>query len=94
MLIVGGPPFQAFDGVGLSKFREVADLTEAYRHDPRSRLYIDYLNYVESCKPLAVVMENVPDMLNHGGHNIAHEVAEVLLAKGYVCRYTLLNAVL
>lgn len=92
-LIVGGPPCQAFARVGRSKLREVADHPEAYRHDPRSRLYIDYLNYVESCKPLAVVMENVPDMLNHGGHNIAHEVAEVLLTKGYVCRYTLLNAV-
>jgi DNA (cytosine-5)-methyltransferase 1 len=38
-------------------------------------------------------MENVPDMLNHGGHNIADEVSEVLTSRGYHCRYTLLNAV-
>lgn len=34
----------------------------------------------------------VPDMLNHGGHNLAEEIAEVLTSKGYVCRYSLLNA--
>ena len=92
-VIVGGPPCQAFARVGRSKLREVADHPEAYRHDPRARLYIDYLNYVDACMPLAVVMENVPDMLNHGGHNIAEEVADVLSSRGYACRYTLLNAV-
>ncbi len=39
-------------------------------------------------------MENVPDMLNHAGHNIAAEVCEVLTKRGYVCGYTLLNAAL
>lgn len=92
-IIIGGPPCQAFARVGRSKLREVADHPEAYRHDPRSRLYIEYLSYVEECLPLAVVMENVPDMLNHGGHNIADEVSEVLSSRGYACRYSLLNAV-
>lgn len=91
-VIVGGPPCQAFARVGRSKLREVADHSEAYRHDPRARLYIDYLSYVEAFAPLAVVMENVPDMLNHGGHNIAAEVSEVLMSRGYCCAYTLLNA--
>jgi DNA (cytosine-5)-methyltransferase 1 len=39
-----------------------------------------------------VVLENVPDMLNHGGHNIAEEICEVLESRGYVCGYTLLNS--
>lgn len=91
-VLVGGPPCQAFARVGRSKLREVAEHPEAFRHDARAQLYIEYLSYVEACAPLAVVMENVPDMLNHGGHNIAEEVAEVLEAKGYVCRYSLLNA--
>lgn len=91
-VIVGGPPCQAFARVGRSKLREVADHPEAFRHDPRSRLYIHYLKYVEACAPLAVLMENVPDVLNHGGHNIAEEVCEVLESKGYICGYTLLNA--
>jgi DNA (cytosine-5)-methyltransferase 1 len=91
-IIAGGPPCQAFARVGRSKLREVDAHPEAFRHDPRARLYIDYLRFVDACMPLIVVMENVPDMLNHGGHNIAEEVAEVLEAKGYVCRYTLLNS--
>lgn len=93
-VIVGGPPCQAFARVGRSKLREVADHPEAFRHDPRARLYIEYLNYVQACEPLAVLMENVPDMLNHGGHNIAEEVCDVLSSRGYVCGYTLLNAAL
>lgn len=91
-VIVGGPPCQAFARVGRSKLREVADHPEAFRHDPRARLYSEYLEYVVDCSPLAVVMENVPDMLNHGGHNLADEICEVLAARGYDCSYTLLNA--
>jgi site-specific DNA-cytosine methylase len=63
-VIVGGPPCQAFARVGRSKLREVAEHPEAFRHDPRARLYIEYLQYVKACAPLAVVLENVPDMLN------------------------------
>jgi DNA (cytosine-5)-methyltransferase 1 len=91
-IIIGGPPCQAFARVGRSKLREVAEHPEAFRHDPRAKLYIDYLDYVTDCAPLAVIMENVPDILNHGGHNIAEEVCEVLEAKGYTVAYTLLNA--
>ncbi|MGL3820642.1 DNA cytosine methyltransferase [Sphingopyxis sp. R3-92] len=91
-VIVGGPPCQAFARVGRSKLREVAEHPEAFLHDPRARLYIEYLRYVDACAPLAVLIENVPDMLNHGGHNLAEEIAEILSDRGYVVRYTLLNA--
>ena len=91
-VLVGGPPCQAFARVGRPKLREVDAHAEAFKHDPRAQLYIDYLRYVEAAAPLAVVVENVPDVLNHGGQNIAEEIAEVLESKGYVCRYTLLNA--
>ena len=91
-IVVGGPPCQAFARVGRSKLREVADHPEAFRHDPRARLYIEYIEYVKACTPLAVVLENVPDMLNFAGHNIAHEICEVLSGIGYACGYTLLNA--
>jgi len=91
-VLVGGPPCQAFARVGRPKLREVDNHAEAFKHDPRAQLYIDYLRYVEAFVPLAVLVENVPDVLNHGGQNIAEEIAEVLESKGYVCRYTLLNA--
>jgi DNA (cytosine-5)-methyltransferase 1 len=91
-VIVGGPPCQAFARVGRPKLREIDDHPQAFKHDPRARLYQDYLRYVKVFQPLVVLMENVPDVLNHGGQNIAEEICEVLEEKGYVCGYTLLNA--
>lgn len=91
-VIIGGPPCQAFARVGRSKLREVDAHPQAFIHDPRARLYKEYLRYVDAFQPLAVLMENVPDILNHGGHNVAEETCEILEAKGYVSRYTLLNA--
>jgi DNA (cytosine-5)-methyltransferase 1 len=91
-VIVGGPPCQAFARVGRSKLREIDAHPEAFKHDPRARLYLEYLHYVDAFQPLALLMENVPDVLNHGGQNIAEETCEVLRSKGYVAGYTLLNA--
>src|ERR1700688_2640433 len=91
-VIVGGPPCQAFARVGRPKLREIDEHPQAFRHDPRARLYQEYLRYVSAFQPLAVLVENVPDVLNHGGQNIAEEIGEVLEEKGYICGYTLLNA--
>ncbi len=91
-VFVGGPPCQAFARVGRSKLREIEEHPEAFKHDPRARLYQEYLRYVDAFQPLVVVVENVPDVLNHGGQNIAEEICEVLEEKGYACGYTLLNA--
>jgi DNA (cytosine-5)-methyltransferase 1 len=91
-IIVGGPPCPAFARVGRAKLREVRDHPEAFRHDPRATLYLPYLQYVEDLAPVALVMENVPDILNFGGHNLAEEICEALDALGYECSYTLLNA--
>ena len=91
-VVIGGPPCQAFARVGRSKLREIEAHPEAFRHDPRAMLYIPYLRYVKSCRPLAILMENVPDVMNFGGHNVPEEVCEVLDDLGYVSAYTLLNA--
>ena len=92
-VIVGGPPCQAFARVGRAKLREVRDHPKAFKQDPRSNLYLRYLHYVEQLQPVALLMENVPDAINFGGHNIAEETCDVLKGLGYVARYTLLNAV-
>jgi DNA (cytosine-5)-methyltransferase 1 len=92
-VIVGGPPCQAFARVGRAKLREVADHPEAFLQDARGNLYLRYLHYVNELKPIAILMENVPDVLNYGGHNVAEETCETLAAMGYTCRYTLLNSV-
>lgn len=91
-VLVGGPPCPAFTRVGRAKLREVHEHPEAFRHDPRAKLYLPYLEYVKGLQPVALLMENVPDILNFGGHNLAEEVCEVLEGLGYRCIYTLINA--
>lgn len=44
-VIVGGPPCQAFARVGRPKLREIDAHLEAFRRDPRARLYQEYLHY-------------------------------------------------
>jgi DNA (cytosine-5)-methyltransferase 1 len=91
-VLIGGPPCQAFARVGRSKLREIESHPQAFMHDPRAQLYLEYLRYVEAFQPLVILMENVPDVMNHGGQNIAEETCDVLEERGYVTRYTLLNA--
>jgi DNA (cytosine-5)-methyltransferase 1 len=91
-VIVGGPPCQAFARVGRPKLREVHEHPRAFKNDARGNLYLRYLHYVEEMQPLALLIENVPDMMNYGGHNIAEEVCEVLEDRGYIAQYSLLNS--
>jgi DNA (cytosine-5)-methyltransferase 1 len=91
-VLVGGPPCPTFTRVGRAKLREVQRHPEAFRHDPRAQLYVPYLHFVKILQPVAVVMENVPDILNWGGHNLGEEICDVLESLGYHCAYTLLNA--
>lgn len=92
-IIIGGPPCQAFTRVGRAKLREVLDDEKAFLNDARSQLYKRYLAYVKELAPMAILMENVPDMLNYGGVNIAELVCDDLVEYGYRCKYTLLNSV-
>lgn len=90
-VIVGGPPCQAFSRIGRAKLRAVKQNPAAYLSDERSNLYLHYLAYVDFFRPLAVLMENVPDIMNYGGTNVAEEIALSLEEMGYRCRYTILN---
>lgn len=91
-VIIGGPPCQAYARVGRAKLREVAAHPQAFKVDPRANLYLRYLTYVERLKPLTLLMENVPDILNYGGHNIVEEMVEALDTMGYDAKYSLINS--
>ena len=91
-VLVGGPPCQAYARVGRAKLREVADHPEAYKVDPRGNLFLRYLAYVKAFRPLALLMENVPDILHYGGHNVIEEMVEALDGLGYAARYSLINS--
>ncbi|WP_341709447.1 DNA cytosine methyltransferase [Limnobacter sp.] len=98
-VLVGGPPCQAFARVGRAKLREQARLREevtadqAFLLDGRVSLWERYVAFIRATKPVALLMENVPDILNHGGTNVAELVSRSLADEGYDVAYTLLNSV-
>lgn len=92
-LLAAGLPCQAFARIGRSKLREVSGgHDDAFRKDPRAKLYRRFLKYVEDTQPLIILIENVPDILNFGAHNVPEEICEALECAGYRTGYTLLNA--
>lgn len=91
-IIIGGPPCQAYARVGRPKLRELDEHSDVFRDDSRAMLHTWYIRYVKSCQPVAILMENVPDVMNFAGRNIPEEICEALEELGYVCGYTLLNA--
>jgi DNA (cytosine-5)-methyltransferase 1 len=92
-LLAAGLPCQAFARIGRSKLREVSGGNDdAFRKDPRAALYRRFLKYVEDTQPLIILIENVPDILNFGAHNVPEEICETLEHAGYRTGYTLLNA--
>ncbi|CAN1722800.1 DNA (cytosine-5)-methyltransferase 1 [Hyphomicrobium sp. 1Nfss2.1] len=91
-LLAAGLPCQAFARIGRSKLRSVAGQEDAFQKDPRAVLYRRFLQYVEDTQPLIILIENVPDILNFGGHNVPEEICQALESAGYTTGYTILNA--
>lgn len=92
-VLAAGLPCQAFARIGRSKLREVAGGNDdAFQKDPRAALYRRFLQYVTDVQPLVIIIENVPDILNFGGHNVPEEICETLEKAGYRTGYTILNA--
>jgi DNA (cytosine-5)-methyltransferase 1 len=91
-VLVGGPPCQAYARVGRAKLREVADHPSAFKVDPRGNLYLRYLAWVKALRPLALLVENVPDILHYGQHNVVEEMVDALDGLGYDARYSLINS--
>ena len=91
-VLAAGLPCQAFARIGRSKLREIAGEDDAFRKDPRARLYLRFLEYVAETEPLVIIIENVPDILNFGGHNVPEEICESLEDRGYRTAYTILNS--
>lgn len=93
-VLAAGLPCQAFARIGRSKLRAVSGgADDAFQKDPRAALYTRFLEYVEDVQPLAILIENVPDILNFGGRNVPEEICDALDKLGYRSAYTLLNSV-
>jgi DNA (cytosine-5)-methyltransferase 1 len=83
-VIIGGPPCQGFSRNIPANFRCL--------EDPRNHLYQTYLEFVEEFRPLYVVMENVPEILNAYNGLVREEIIKQLGSIGYKAAYASLNA--
>lgn len=90
-IICGGPPCQAYSRIGKGKLRSLGG-EDAHLSDERGTLYLEFLRFVKALKPLAVLVENVPDSVNFGGQNIPEEICKRLSRMGYKVCWTILNA--
>lgn len=91
-IVAAGLPCQAFARIGRSKLRSITGDERAFKNDARASLYRRFLEIVQTARPLAIIVENVPDIMNFGGHNVPEEICQTLDELGYTSRYTLLNA--
>lgn len=62
VVLIGGPPCQAYSLVGRARNRGIADYDAA--SDSRHFLYREYISILEQLQPVAFVMENVKGMLS------------------------------
>jgi DNA (cytosine-5)-methyltransferase 1 len=83
-LLAGGPPCQAF-----SQVRNHDRLLE----DPRNRLYREFVHILAELRPRALLVENVPGMIQLQGGAVRQEIeAELSLEGEYEVRSAVLDA--
>ena len=71
-VVYGGPPCQGFSQIGPRN-----------PEDPRNRLYEEFVRVVETLKPRAFVMENVPNMMAMDKGSFKERILEAFYRAGY-----------
>jgi DNA (cytosine-5)-methyltransferase 1 len=79
-IIIGGPPCPTFSTIGHAKIQSVTkkDVSE----DPRNRLFLEYLKYVEFFEPEIFVIENVPNFITKYKGKVFNKATEIILNIG------------
>lgn len=83
-VVIGGPPCQGFSRVGRGKIRSLirkASLSPG--DDPRNRLCFEFARFVRTIRPLAFVMENVPDIWKYGDGEYINNLIVLFEDLGY-----------
>ncbi len=80
-ILDGSPPCQGFSLAGA---RQV--------NDPRNRLFLDYIRFLQAFQPKAFVMENVPGLVSGKMQSTFQEIIQALTACGYTVQARVLNA--
>mgnify|MGYP002275890356 CR=1 FL=1 len=84
LVIIGGPPCQAYSLAGRSRRAHDADFDKDEKHT----LYKCYLSFIEALKPDMFVMENVKGLLSatHNGHEMFSRIVSDMEGAGYEIR--------
>ena len=80
-VIIGGPPCQGFSVAG----KRIVD-------DIRNTLYKSFVKFVETFRPKAFVMENVPNILSIGQGVVRESILKDFAALGYTVEYKVMLA--
>ena len=83
-IMVGGPPCQGFSA--LNRWEKEKD------SDPRNRLFIEYLRFVDELRPKAIMIENVKQILTAKNGYAPKHIKEFLEERGYKVSFKILNA--
>lgn len=82
--MIGGPPCQGFSQMRRSERRKKGKIVKfsgysQLAHDPRNDLVLRYLEVAEALQPKFLVIENVPQMLNHGFDGRLGKLSEIVI---------------
>lgn len=82
--MIGGPPCQGFSQMRRSEHRKKGKIVKfsgysQLAHDPRNDLVLRYLEVAEALQPKFLVIENVPQMLNHGFDGRLGKLSEIVI---------------
>jgi DNA (cytosine-5)-methyltransferase 1 len=82
-LIAGGPPCQPFSKAGRSMIRDLVRSGRRPPKDVRRDMWQSFLSVVETVRPPAVLIENVPDMVLDRDMLILRTIVDELEGLGY-----------
>lgn len=72
-VLAGGPPCQGFS----------INAPERFLHDPRNKLFKDYVRFLEEFEPKTFLFENVPGLLSLGDGRVFRQILNEFEALGY-----------
>jgi site-specific DNA-cytosine methylase len=83
-VMIGGPPCQGFSQLRRNEHRDEGKIVKfsgysQLAHDPRNGLVLRYLEVAEALRPKFLVIENVPQMLNHGFEGRLGKLSELVI---------------
>jgi DNA (cytosine-5)-methyltransferase 1 len=91
-LIAGGPPCQPFSRAGSAKIRSLVRSGERAEDDPRASLWNSFMAVVERLRPIAVLVENVPELPSWDNGAVLIGFYEALRGLGYRVDARILDA--